>query len=116
MNTGKSYIGMNLVALAMSREAHSTEHLLGAIMSDQRKPHPWSQPMVKKVKGEPDDNPGTSAYWTGSWLWMIGVGKPYADWVEWQARLDGRLIGDRWVGENAPEGLVNQLKRLGRIK
>lgn len=42
---------------------------------------------------------GTSAFWRNGFLVSIGYGDPYASFIEYQARLDGRLLGRRWTGE-----------------
>jgi len=75
-----------------------------------------SRSKFKTDKDRDDEEPGTSAYWHGSVLFTIGDGKPYADWIEFVARNNGWLAGDRWVGDNPPPHMIDHLVATGRIR
>ena len=78
--------------------------------------HPWraKQAFDNGVRREKEvDSSATSAFWSGGALHPLGQGKPYADHMEYWARLNGYIIGRTWVGENPPEYLVQHLVRRG---
>lgn len=80
--------------------------------------HPWSAKWefrngVRREKAIEDDM--TSAFWEDGYLHTLGVGKPYADRLEYEARRDGSLLGTRWVGDEPPYRYIACLKMLGKL-
>lgn len=87
-------------------------------MTKNKHDHPWRSKQ-KPPAGPPQtelEEPQTSAIWDGSWLLTIEPGKPYADFIQFRARMDGLLLGDQWVGDDPPQDYIDRLRDAGRIK
>lgn len=78
--------------------------------------HPWraKQAFDNGVRREQEvDFESTSAFWESGALHPLGQGKPYADRMEFWGRLNGYILGRKWIGEDPPAYLVNHLVRRG---
>jgi len=80
--------------------------------------HPWRAKAYRssRPKGSTRLQSWTSAVWLApDWLFSIRAGKPYADWAEWEARRTGGIVGSRWVGEDPPASMIQDLVKRGII-
>jgi hypothetical protein len=79
--------------------------------------HPWraKQAFADGVRREKEtDTISTSAYWQGGALHPLSMGKPYADYIEYIARMQGKLYG-KWTGVFCPKEFKDDLISVGAL-
>ena len=108
---------------SQTNEANAGEAQLSNEPVDQtgegeRSEHPWRAKAHRssRPKGSTRLQSWTSAVWLApDWLFSIRAGKPYADWAEWEARRTGGIVGSRWIGEDPPASMIQDLVERGII-
>ena len=79
--------------------------------------HPWraKQAYANGIRKEHEiDSLATSAFWQGGALHPLGQGKPYADYIEYVARMQGKLYG-KWTGVFCPKEFKDDLIKVGAL-
>lgn len=79
--------------------------------------HPWRSTQAgtnHSWSSDSEDGYHTSAFWLQGVLHTVGEGKPYADYIEYVARMESKLYG-KWTGLFCPREFQDSLKQIGAL-